>query len=69
MNNKITLKNHIIKKLFNNIYINKLLLSSYKLYSDEFDTTNDKISLFYNRLIHISGLSIIQIDRIINKIS
>lgn len=62
------MNNSIINHLFNLIYINKLLLLSYKLNSDEFDNINDKISYLYHKLKQKSGLSFVQIDRILNNL-
>ena len=61
-------KNRTIHKIFDLIINNKLLLESYKLDSDEFDSCNDKISMYYRKLHKILNLSYKQIDRIIVNI-
>lgn len=57
--------NLIIHKIFNIVVHNKLLLHSYMLDSDEFDSCNDKISRLYKRLKSLCNLSYKQIDRIV----
>lgn len=65
MNN---LKSNLIKKYIIKIYNNKLLLSSYKLGSNEFDEINDEISHLYKKVKQLSKLSFLQIDKILNNL-
>ena len=66
---KVNLKSIIVKRLINLVYYNKLYLKSCKLDSDEFDYINDKLSYLYKMLMKYTGLSLIQIDRLINKLN
>jgi hypothetical protein len=66
---KVNLKNIIVRRLINLVYYNKLYLKSCKLDSDEFDYINDKLSRLYKMLMKYTGLSLIQVDRLINKLN
>lgn len=66
---KVNLKSIIVRRLVNLVYYNKLYLKSCKLGSDEFDYINDKLSRLYKMLMKYTGLSLIQIDRLISNLN
>lgn len=62
------MKNYLIHKIIKIIYHNQLILSAKQVDDIEFDNINDSLSKLYKKLITLTGWTIPQIFRLMDRI-